>query len=139
MGTKRPPLSAAQILAWADAHRRRTGRWPSAASGPVREAPGLTWLAVNGALSKGLRGLPRGDSLARLLVRHGRSPGLWGSRGWSAAEDALIRALSPTEAARRTGRPLAAVYARRHRLGVPRAGEKDGRADAAPARATGAH
>jgi hypothetical protein len=90
----------------------------------VREAPGLTWHAINLALYKGLRGLPGGDSLARLLVRHGRSPGLWGSRDWSAAEDALIRALNPTEAARRTGRPLAAVYARRHRLRLPDARKK---------------
>jgi hypothetical protein len=119
MGMNRPPLSEAQILAWADAHRRRTGRWPSAATGPVREAPGLTWLAVNGALSKGLRGLPGGDSLARLLVRHGRRPGLWGSRIWSVAEDALVRLLKPREAARRTSRPLAAVYSRRHRLRLP--------------------
>jgi hypothetical protein len=115
---QRPPLSEAQILAWADAHHARTGRWPGAHSGPVREAPSLTWLAVNGALYKGLRGLRRGDSLARLLVRHGRRAGLWGVRGWSAAEDAWIRSLNPAEAARRTGRTLAAVYARRHRLGV---------------------
>jgi hypothetical protein len=124
MGMKRPPLSEAQILAWADAFHARTGRWPSAASGPVREAPRLTWLAVNGALTKGLRGLRRGDSLARLLVRHGRRPGLWGVRGWSAAEDAWIRSLDPAEAARRTARPLAAVYTRRHRLGVSDAHKK---------------
>jgi hypothetical protein len=26
----RPTLTVAQILRWADAHRRRTGRWPTA-------------------------------------------------------------------------------------------------------------
>jgi hypothetical protein len=36
------PLTVKQILAWAKAHRRRTGRWPSAASGPVAEVPGQT-------------------------------------------------------------------------------------------------
>jgi hypothetical protein len=35
-----PPLTEAQILAWADAHRGRTGRWPGAHSGPVPGAPG---------------------------------------------------------------------------------------------------
>jgi hypothetical protein len=64
----RAPLTVEQILAWADAHRWRTGRWPSADSGPVRAAPGLTWEAVNRALSRGSRGLPGGSSLARLLA-----------------------------------------------------------------------
>jgi hypothetical protein len=43
----------------------------------VREAPGLTWHAINLALYKGLRGLPGGDSLSRLLVRHGRRARCW--------------------------------------------------------------
>jgi hypothetical protein len=63
-----PPLHVAQILAWARAHRRRTGRWPSAASGPVVGAPGETWNAVNAALAFGKRGLPGGSSLAKLLA-----------------------------------------------------------------------
>jgi hypothetical protein len=63
-----PPLREAQILAWARAHRRHTGRWPSAASGPVAGAPGETWNAVNAALAFGKRGLPGGSSLARLLA-----------------------------------------------------------------------
>jgi hypothetical protein len=58
------------ILAWADAHHRRTGTWPKHYSGPIGEAPGETWLAVNTALSSGARGLPGGTSLARLLQRH---------------------------------------------------------------------
>src|SRR5262249_14050324 len=39
----RPPLSEEQILAWADAHHARTGKWPTILSGPVPEAPGDTW------------------------------------------------------------------------------------------------
>jgi hypothetical protein len=70
--TSAPALSAETVLAWADAHRRRTGRWPSAASGPVLDAPGETWGAVNLALAEGFRGLPGGDSLARLLDRERR-------------------------------------------------------------------
>lgn len=62
-----PPLRVTQILAWAREHKRRTGRWPSAASGPVVVAPGETWNAVNAALAFGKRGLPGGSSLAKLL------------------------------------------------------------------------
>jgi hypothetical protein len=67
-----PPLTPEQILAWADAHHTRTGRWPSSTSGPVVGAPGETWGAVNVALETGLRGLPRGSSVARLLAEHRR-------------------------------------------------------------------
>ena len=63
------PLTTGQILAWADAHWRRTGDWPKAISGPVAGAAGLTWAAVESALRIGSRGLPGGDSLARLLRR----------------------------------------------------------------------
>jgi hypothetical protein len=31
-------LTVEQILAWADAYKARTGRWPTAGSGRVREA-----------------------------------------------------------------------------------------------------
>ena len=37
--------------------------------------------------------------------------------GWTDGEDELVRALPPADAARRTGRTLAAVYARRFALG----------------------
>jgi hypothetical protein len=75
-GGKRPgrpqaePLTVEPILGWADAHRRRTGRWPSLGAGPVPDAPRLTWKAVNAALVEGYRGLPGGSSLARLLRAH---------------------------------------------------------------------
>jgi hypothetical protein len=65
-----PPLTEGQILAWARAYRERTRRWPGARSGPIPEAPGETWGAVYQALYLGLRGLPGGSSLARLLGEH---------------------------------------------------------------------
>ncbi len=63
-----PRLSRQQVLAWADAHRRRAGAWPTAQSGPVAGAPGETWRGLDTALRMGLRGLPGGSSLARLLA-----------------------------------------------------------------------
>jgi hypothetical protein len=67
---RKPPLTAKRILEWADHHYERTGRWPISRSGPVLAAnDGTTWEAVNTALTKGVRGLPGGDSLARLLRR----------------------------------------------------------------------
>lgn len=74
-----PRLRVNDILAWADAHRRRTGEWPSQCSGPVAEAPGATWTGIKLALSRGTRGLRGGTSLADLLARrrgrrHAKSP-----------------------------------------------------------------
>jgi hypothetical protein len=66
---RRPELRQEQILAWADAHRRRHGSWPTSHGGPVWGAPGETWPALNMALRTGLRGLPGGYSLALLLRR----------------------------------------------------------------------
>jgi hypothetical protein len=109
---------AGQILAWADAHRERTGRWPSRASGVVAAAPGETWVAIDQALRRGDRGLPGGDSLARLLARRrGHRPGE--RRPWTPEEDEFVQALQAKEAARRTGRTLGAVYTRRRDLGLP--------------------
>src|SRR5262249_54787237 len=64
-----PRLTRTAILRWARRHRRRTGRWPTAASGPVARAPGETWQAVDTALRAGRRGLPGGSSLVKLLPR----------------------------------------------------------------------
>jgi hypothetical protein len=71
------PLTAGQVLAWAEGHRARTGRWPTATSGPVLDAPGQSWGALNGALRLGGRGLPGGSSLSKLLAprRGGQRPG----------------------------------------------------------------
>jgi hypothetical protein len=64
-----PRLTLRQVLAWADAHKQRTGGWPRRSSGPVVGAPGESWAAIDMALNKGLRGLRGGSSLARLLAR----------------------------------------------------------------------
>ena len=61
-------LSIEQILVWADGWHERTGNWPNHTSGPIPEAPGETWLAIDTALRRGLRGLPEGLSLSRLLA-----------------------------------------------------------------------
>jgi hypothetical protein len=63
---KPPRLSLKKIRRWAEAHRARTGRWPTQDAGPVLEAPGETWKGVEMALYKGRRGLPGGLTLARL-------------------------------------------------------------------------
>jgi hypothetical protein len=68
-GKGKPSLTAALILSWADAQQARTGRWPTSRSGPLRGAPGETWWALNQSLRRGNRGLPGGDTLARLLRR----------------------------------------------------------------------
>jgi hypothetical protein len=84
-----PRLSIEQVLAWADAHRAATGRWPSSLSGPVAEGSDETWAVVNMALSKGHRGLPGDSSLARLLAEHRpvrpRRLSLRKIRGWARA------------------------------------------------------
>src|SRR5262249_21938669 len=103
-------------------HRRRTGCWPTAKSGPVPGAPGLTWLAVQMALFSGHRGLPGGSTLARLLDEHRRV----GRRAWTPGDDKLVRTLPPAEAPRRTGRTPAAVYRRRHALSLPEGGRCPG-------------
>jgi hypothetical protein len=65
----RTPLIVAQILDWADAHYIATGRWPVRSSGPVIVVPDENWLNIDQALRVGVRGLPGGDSLVRLLSR----------------------------------------------------------------------
>jgi DNA-binding XRE family transcriptional regulator len=63
------PFEIPTILAWADGHYRRTGDWPQRNSGPIADAPGESWMAVEMALFHGARGLPGGATLARLLAR----------------------------------------------------------------------
>lgn len=72
-----PPLTEDRILAWADAHHQRTGVWPTAKSGPIRDAPGETWLAADMALHRGRRGLPGGSSLALLLAEKRDRRNIW--------------------------------------------------------------
>jgi hypothetical protein len=65
-----PDLSVDQILAWAEAHHKRTGQWPHRDSGPIRGVPGMNWLALETAFRKGLRGLPGGTTLRPFLRDH---------------------------------------------------------------------
>jgi hypothetical protein len=67
-----PSLRVRKILLWADTHFRHTGRWPTHTSGRISDAPSETWGCVQTALQRGLRGLPPGSSLARLLAKHRR-------------------------------------------------------------------
>jgi hypothetical protein len=65
-------LSEVQILAWADAHYFATGTWPTFNTRVRIAATGRLWSTVYLILRRGGRGLPGGDSLKELLVRHGR-------------------------------------------------------------------
>jgi hypothetical protein len=73
MPVRLPLLNQATILAWTDSWHASTGRWPVATSGPLPGQEGETWRRVDEALRRGHRGLPGGDSLARLLSREGRA------------------------------------------------------------------
>jgi hypothetical protein len=57
---RRRQLFIREILAWADAHREATGRWPNRASGSVRATKFECWSQIDNALRNGLRGLPGG-------------------------------------------------------------------------------
>jgi hypothetical protein len=65
----RPPLTTAKVLAWAEDFHSRSGRWPKTTDGTVPADRNEKWLNVDMCLRLGLRGLPGGDSLARLLAR----------------------------------------------------------------------
>jgi hypothetical protein len=64
------PYDVKTILRWADRYFARHGDWPTVRSGPIPGAPQETWFKVSTALSVGLRGLPKGSSLAKLLMKH---------------------------------------------------------------------
>jgi hypothetical protein len=65
---KKPPYDLELIKQSIFAHRQATGEWPTLSSdllhGPY--AGKQTWQGINGALSKGMRGLPGGSSVASL-------------------------------------------------------------------------
>jgi hypothetical protein len=65
--TARTALTAAQVVGWAKAHHRRTGDWPTRESGAIGSVLSETWHGVDLALRWGYRGLPGGSSLGRLL------------------------------------------------------------------------
>jgi hypothetical protein len=63
-------LTEDKVLQWADAHRERNGDWPRKDSGPILDAPGETWIRVDGNLREGTRGFPGGSSLSQFLAEH---------------------------------------------------------------------
>lgn len=63
-----PPLTVPMLRRWAVAHHRRTGDWPHQDSGPLADAPGETWAALDAMLARGGRGLPGGTTLAQFLA-----------------------------------------------------------------------
>src|SRR5579864_9398709 len=66
---RKSPLTAAQILVWADDYNRRLARWPRHSSGRIRWTD-ESWLGIDAALRRGHRGLPSGSSLPNLLYVH---------------------------------------------------------------------
>jgi hypothetical protein len=70
MRLRRRPLTIPEILCWADAYREATGKWPTVHSGGIAGTIGDSWKQVGHALREGLRSLPGGSSLARLLAEH---------------------------------------------------------------------
>jgi hypothetical protein len=72
------------------------------------------------ALHKGARKRHTEESRHKISEAHRQRGTLVpGTVPWSAEEDELVQTLPAAEVARRTGRSLGAVYARRNRLGVP--------------------
>ena len=66
----RPHLTLEQIVAWADAHHAAFGTWPNSDSGKVLGASREYWSTLDHLLKIGGRGLPGGQSIARLLAEH---------------------------------------------------------------------
>jgi hypothetical protein len=64
----RPTLHIAEILAWADDHKKRTGTFPTRKSGTVDADPKESWSGIDRALRRGFRGLPGRWSLSQLLA-----------------------------------------------------------------------
>jgi len=64
----RPKLSIGEVLAWADDHYALTGKWPTRTSGIIPGSPAVAWSSVDRALRHGLRSLPGGGSLSKLLT-----------------------------------------------------------------------
>lgn len=68
---RRDALTEDMIFAWAKAHHRRTGKWPTYADERVSDAPQESWKALNRSLVVGRRGLRAGSSLRELLEERG--------------------------------------------------------------------
>jgi hypothetical protein len=63
------PLAEETVLAWAARHYAETGRWPTEESSAVPGEKGENLKNIGMALRQGLRGLPGGSRLARLLEK----------------------------------------------------------------------
>jgi len=63
-------LTVEQIRTWAKQHHAITGKWPTAASGPIEGAPGEEWGRIAKALLQGGRGLRDWLTLAEFINRH---------------------------------------------------------------------
>src|SRR5262249_444976 len=84
-------LTVKQILGWARAHWRRTGKWPTARGGLIAESSRDTWHALDAALRQGSRGLRGGSSLSQLLSKRGRT-----SRNGSVSQRGLSKPVTET-------------------------------------------
>lgn len=64
-----PRLTVSQILGWADSYRKKHGNWPTCRGEPqeIPESFGERWFNIDQVLRKGMRGLPKGLSLTRVL------------------------------------------------------------------------
>jgi hypothetical protein len=129
------PLSEGQVLAWAEAHFARTGRWPHHDSGPVEGVPGQTWAAIDDeALRRGHRGLPggrlAGPAAGPAARRPLAGPGpLEARRGRAGPHLAPGRSIPPDRPERAGGVP--AAEAARHRPRARPAGPTRRRAECA--------
>jgi hypothetical protein len=67
-----PPLTEPAILAWADAYFTACRAWPTCRcpEQAIPDSGGERWFNVDQALRKGLRGLPGGSSLPKLLAKY---------------------------------------------------------------------
>ncbi len=70
IGQKRPELTIALILRWADGYHKAHGRWPKQGAGLVTGTSSDTWDNISKKVAEGGRGLPGGSTLARLLAEH---------------------------------------------------------------------
>jgi hypothetical protein len=66
---KRPRLTINQLLTWMDEYKAANGDWPNQNSGQVAGTD-ENWNAIQCALRQGIRGLPGGSSLAKLLAKY---------------------------------------------------------------------
>jgi hypothetical protein len=73
------------------------------------------------AMRRGRTGKPHDEETRQKMSKSHRERGTLvpGTKTWTAQEDELVRTLRPKEAAQRTGRTLAAVWARRRELKLP--------------------